>query len=210
MIMSAQPISAFDPKAEWRKHWAVARAAGWSHRELWWEALQEAANEAVVRGETKAAIRLFRRAWLLSLLTFPRADPRRATSLANMGAAARLSGAEARARRAYAQAAVLWSLVPTLVHTVEIAPRARSSLFHLRMEALHRATYDANRRRRLAAFVAEVDDTLAALGRNEAPRHRHFERWRGEKPPIFDGSRRVLSAALLIATPGSTRVRRET
>jgi hypothetical protein len=69
------------------------------------------------------------------------------------------------------------------------------------MEALHRQTFEANRRRRLAAFVEEAAATLDALAGGAAPAHRHFARWRGEKPPIFDGGRRVVAACLLIAVP---------
>jgi tetratricopeptide (TPR) repeat protein len=179
----------------------VARAAGWTRAELLWEHLQEEANEALARGERRAAIRGFRRAWAVAFLALRRSDPRYATSLANAAAAARLAGSPQRACRRYARALSLWAQVPALVDTAEIAPRARSSLFHLRMEALHRQTFEANRRRRLAAFVEEAAATLDALAGGAAPAHRHFARWRGEKPPIFDGGRRVVAACLLIAVP---------
>ena len=65
---------------------------------------------------------------------------------------------------------------------MEIKPRIRSSLFHLRMEAKHRGQYQDNLRLRLGRIADETGETLAHLGRAQRP-HRHFARWRGEKPP---------------------------
>lgn len=200
MTMCALPISASDP-ALWRADWPVARAAGWGRAELLWERWQEAANRALEAGDRRAAARGFRRAWWLARLCLSRTDPRYATSLANAAAADRIVGAEARARRRYRAALRLWAAVPDGIAAVGIAPRARSSLFHLRMEARHRQTYEAARRARLAAFVAETAATLAALAEGAAPPHRHYARWRGERPPVFDGSRRLLAACLLVALP---------
>jgi hypothetical protein len=115
--------------------------------------------------------------------------------------AARLSGREGSARRLYARALARWAAVPALVATIEPARRARSSLYHLRMEAKHRETYVANQRKRLAGFVAEARLALEALAEGREPPVRLSERWRGEKPPVFDETRKLLSAALLIAAP---------
>jgi tetratricopeptide (TPR) repeat protein len=185
----------------WQAAWPAARAAGWSRAELLWEHLQDRANHSLSAGDRANAVRGFRRAWWLARLAFSREDPCYATSLANMAAADRLMGAEARARRRYEKALQLWAKVPAQADAVEIAPRARSSLFHLRMEARHRQTYEATRRLRLAAFASEAAETLSALACGSQPPHRHHGRWAGERPPVFDGSRRLLSACLLIAVP---------
>jgi hypothetical protein len=67
------------------------------------------------------------------------------------------------------------------------------------MEALHRETYHDNLRIRIGKFAAETEETLRALtGRSSNP-HRHHARWRGEKPTVFDDTRKVLSACLMIA-----------
>ncbi|MBS3647637.1 hypothetical protein KEU06_03230 [Pseudaminobacter sp. 19-2017] len=185
----------------WRSAWPAARAAGWSRAELLWERLQDRANHSLSAGDRTRAVRGFRWGWWLAFLAFSRIDPRYATSLANMAAADRITGAEARARRRYEKALQLWAEVPAQADTVEIAPRARSSLFHLRMEARHMQTYEATRRLRLAAFASEAAETLTALSCDRQPPHRHHARWAGERPPVFDGSRRLLAACLLIAAP---------
>lgn len=198
--MSAPPISVSEAGTGAGQE-AAARAAGWSRAELRWERLQEEASAAWRAGDTERAIRLWTRARRLAFWRLPQRDPRQATSLANAAMAARLSGREARARRLYARARARWAAVPGIVAGLVPAARARSSLFHLRMELRHRDTYLDNYRRRLAAFVAEADAVLEALAAHRAPPHRLFERWRGEKPAVFDPGRRVLSAALLIAAP---------
>ena len=199
MIMSVRPILASSVGKGWQAAWPAARAAGWGRAELIWEQLQDRANHALSAGDHAAAVRGFRWAWWLALLAFSRADPRYATSLANAAAADRIVGAEARARRRYAEALQLWTQVPAQIGAVDIAPRVRSSLFHLRMEARHMQTYEATRRLRLTAFVNETAETLAALESGRPPPHRHHARWAGERPPVFDGSRRLLAACLLIA-----------
>lgn len=163
--------------------------------------MQEAASAAWRAGDAAGAIRLWRAARRLAFWRIRRSDPRYATSLANAAMAARLSGREARARRLYARARRLWQDVPAQVATLEPSRMGRSSLFHLRMEMRHRETYRANHQKRMAAFVAEADAALAALEAGQPPPCRMFERWRGEKPPVHDASRMMLSAVLLIAAP---------
>ncbi len=196
--MSAPPISASDVRS---REEAAARAAGWRAVDLRWERLQEGASRAWREGDPERAARLWQAARLLAFFRFRRSDPRYATSLANAAMAARLAGRHARAGRLYARAIRLWSRVPERVADVEPARRARSSLFHLRMEARHWETYRANQRKRLAAFVAEAGAVLEALAEGREPPHRLYERWRGEKPSVFDDARKILSAALLIAAP---------
>jgi len=180
----------------------AARAAGWSRWELVWERWQEAAHAAAAAGDIGRAAELWRRAHLLGCLALPRGDPRRVTGLANAAWADRSAGRGARAARRYRAALEGWRAgAAGWVAAVEPAPRARSSLFHLRMEMRHGETYLANLRRRLTAFAAETEAALAALADDRAPEGRFATRWRGEKPPVFDDTRRFLAAALLIATP---------
>ena len=197
MIMSGPHIWAFernDPELR------AALAAGWRRRDLWWERLEEAANEALIEGREKSAIRRFRLAFWLARLGFPKDDPRRATALANLAFSARLAGSEKTAKRRYAAARSRWSKAPAALDALQIQPRARSSLFHLRMEVKHWETYRANMKMRLGKFIQETDEALAALSRHEQPPHRLFLRWRGEKPAVFDDTRKLLAACLLVAS----------
>ncbi|QYX58621.1 tetratricopeptide repeat-containing protein [Roseovarius sp. SCSIO 43702] len=169
--------------------WHVARGAGWTRADLAWERLMETG----CAGTGKAARRRFLAADLLARLRFAPGDPRRATAAA---ARWRLTGAEAHRLRALRE----WQGVESYIETLEIRPRARSSLFHLRMEARHRDTYHANLRKRLTAFATEMRETLEGEGH-----HRHAARWRGEKPTVFDDTRKLLAACLLI--PDGERLR---
>ena len=142
---------------------------------------------------------MFKRAYRLAFLRFKRNDPRYATSLANAALISRLGGKEGQAARRYAKAIKLWSQVPDRIPELQIKPRARSSLFHLRMEARHWDTYRANMDARLAGFARESEACLEAIAKGEAPPHRLYTCWRGEQPSVFDDSRKFLAAALLIA-----------
>lgn len=183
---------------------AAARAAGWRGCDLGWERLQEQAHAALRNGDSHRAARLWRRAWWLAMLRLSRRDPRYATSLANAGMAARLTGNEALARRRYAHALRLWGAVPDWVEGMTIARRARSSLFHLRMEAKHWDTYQANMRRRTLNFAREAAACLDAAANGASAPFRLHDRWRGEKPAVFDDMRKFLGAALLLATQDPT------
>ena len=197
-IMSARPISVFDRNDPEMR---AALAAGWKRRDLWWERLQEQANEALREGQEKQAVRLFRRAHWISYVGFARGDPRQATGFANAAFAARRSGSPGRAERNYKAAIKIWSRAPMVLQTLSIQPRARSSLFHLRMEVKHWDTYP--RQHEDAAGQVRRGRTgegLEALSADAPPPHRLFSRWRGEKPAVFDDTRKILAACLLVAS----------
>ncbi|HUF85927.1 MAG TPA: tetratricopeptide repeat-containing protein [Thermohalobaculum sp.] len=180
---------------------AAARKAGWRRADLAWEQLQEAGNAALQAGDWPRAARHFRRARWIALLRFNGRDPRRATTLANLALADRLAGREARAQRRYTRARRLWAGVDAFIAGMRIAQRARSSQFHLRMQARHRETYAQNMRVRMTAISRDTAAALAALERGEPVPCRLHARWRGEKPPVFDDTRKLLAAALLVAVP---------
>lgn len=181
--MCARPISGSEPRP-------------W---ELRWEALQEAAHAAHGAGDAARAARLWRRAWRLAFWRLRRSDPRFATSLANRGFAARLTGGDP--GRAYRRALRRWAGVAEWIEGMEIARRARSSLFHLRMEARHADTFRENSIKRYKAFWKEAEETLQALRDGGTVERPPFARWKGEKPPLFDDTRRLMAACLLIAVP---------
>jgi hypothetical protein len=177
---------------------AAALRAGWRAADLNWERLQEEANQRYRSGDAARAVKLWRRAGWIGLWRFRASDPRRATTLANLALADRLAGREARARRRYAKARRIWGEVDGFIAAMRIVRRARSSLFHLRMEAKHWDTYQQNMRIRMTAFARETAEALAALERAEPVTCRLYERWRGEKPVVFDDTRKLLAAALLV------------
>jgi hypothetical protein len=180
----------------------AARKAGWRRADLVWERLQEEGNALLAAGDAAGAARCFRRAGWISFWRFRRADPRRATTLANLACADRLAGREARARKRYAKARALWAGVDGFIAGMRIGRRARSSLYHLRMEAKHLDTYHANMRIRMTAFARETATALEALEAGVPVRARLYRRWKAEKLPVYDDTRKLLAAALLVADAG--------
>ncbi|WP_162497371.1 tetratricopeptide repeat-containing protein [Roseovarius dicentrarchi] len=175
--------------------WLLAQKSGWTRADLMWERLMEAGNQAYCAGRMARAARLFFAADALARGRFDARDLRRATA-----PAARAMVRLARGRNAGALIALArqgWQMAPAAVAEMEIRPRIRSSLFHLRLEAKHRGQYQDNLRLRLTRIAEETSETLAQMDGIPAP-HRHFSRWRGEKPTVYDGTRKVLAAALLI------------
>lgn len=197
--MSAPPISASDGDPQL----AAAVKAGWRRADLGWERLQEAGNARLQEGDIPGATRAFRRAGWIAFWRFRGADPRCATTLANLAFIDRLTGRESRARRRYAKARRLWARVGGVIGEMQIARRARSSLFHMRMEAKHWDTYQQNMRIRMTAFARETETALADLSEGGSPTCRLYGRWRAEKPALYDDMRKLLAACLLVAAPNS-------
>lgn len=178
--------------------WRAALAAGWRRSDILWERWQERGNAAWASGDVSFARRQFLLAWYLARFFFHRGDPRMATSIANVGFIAREAGQFGRASRHYALARRLWADVPGVLDGLEFRPRVRSSLFHMRMETRHRKTYEASMRARIANFVTEAGQALEAAEAGVPSPHRLYDRWRGERPAVFDDSRKLLGAVLLI------------
>lgn len=177
----------------------VARQAGWRRADLVWERLTETGCIAYMAGDASTARRMLRRAALVARLFFDMRDLRRATSLANLAVLARDAGQGMRAETLQKRALSLWMGASEAVGEIVFKPRSRSSLFHLRMEALHRETFHDNMRKRYRAIAAESDQALRRLLTGTRPERPICTRWRGEKPPVFDDGRKFLAAALLIA-----------
>ena len=182
----------------------AALNAGWKRSDLLWEFLQESANRDLVSFRRTRSILWFLLAYLLGWVCMAHSDPRRATGLANIAFAMRMLGAELLARRTFVAAEKRWASVGVSLNTIEIAPRARSSLFHMRMEAIHWETYQANTKARLGKFIAETGENIRCLAAGDPVPHRLYSRWVGEKPPVFDDTRKILGACLLVAAKAAT------
>jgi hypothetical protein len=173
-------------------------AAGWHPAEIAWERVELAAAEAWVAGDHAAAARLWRRGWAIARRRFAADDPRLATALANAGMADMVRGRAGRGAHRLAEARRLWAGVPGWIARAGLRPLARSSLFHLRMEARHRAAFAENARRPLLALADDAAGRLSRVAAGDAPRPCP-DRWRRERPPVHDDRRRLVAAALLLA-----------
>ena len=180
---------------------AALRKAGWSRGDQAWERLQEQGIARHLAGDMAAAEKLWRRAWWVALWRFSWRDMRWATTLANLALADRLAGREGRAMRRYARARRIWAGADRFVATMRIARRAPSPLFPTAMEGSHWDTYTQNTRIRLTVFTRAAATALAALEQGRPVASRLQGRWPAEKPAVFDDTRRLLAAALLVAVP---------
>ncbi len=193
--MSAPRIWGFDRgDAEMR----LARQSGWTRADLVWERLMEAANTAIIDGNGPLAAWYLRLSDGLAGLRFARGDPRRATAAAGRALMLYRAGKPERAALLQRRALDEFQNAAEFIRAMQISPRARSSLFHLRMEALHRDTYHDNLRIRLGRIAGETRESLALLTAPTSSGHRHYARWRGEKPSVFDDTRKILAACLLL------------
>ena len=80
--------------------------------------------------------------------------------------------------------------------------RARSSTFHLRLQAKHRGAYDRFSKERYAALRQEAQAFFQSLRRGRKPRSRTV--WHAgdrERPAGFTDMRKLLGAVLLLADP---------
>lgn len=109
--------------------------------ELLWVETCERADRAFITRRFHAAAECWQQAARL-IHPFDACDPRRAASLNNLGVARRCLGELDQAEIFYHQAEAGWKSSIDWIGRMQPAPRARSSLFHLRMEARHRRGYD--------------------------------------------------------------------
>ena len=111
----------------------MAEPAGWRLSDLLWERLAEAGLAAFDAGALDDAGAL----WMSALAhaeQFSAHDPRRAATLGNLAAVRQRHGGAADADAFCRAALAAWTAAETWVDGMTIAPRARSSLFRLRLE----------------------------------------------------------------------------
>ncbi|UWQ91848.1 tetratricopeptide repeat protein [Aliisedimentitalea scapharcae] len=180
----------------------VALEAGWTRSDVIWERLMEralAAWDATPRKASRSrSARLFKLADLVARYRFDATDVRRAASVANLAIVEQARGNHAASETYQKQALQIWKGAHHAVQNMRVLPRSRSSLFHLRMEALHRDTFHNNLKTRIGLIADETEMTLRELTSGRPSGHRHASRWRGERPNVYDDTRKILGACLLI------------
>ena len=189
MIMCAAPTSAAD---------------AWTGADADWEGLQSAAAEAFAGNDLDSAAAHSAAALRTARASFEADDPRLATSLANYAAALRQKG-EAVPATLWEEALGVWDGAPAWLARQRLAPRARSSIFHLRLEARHAGAYDANLRRRASALLDEARAATAAIAAGAPGKGPDRATFRAFRIARRDALRKVLAAAHLLVAPTPRR-----
>ena len=173
--------------------------AGWTNAEVIWEQIQEAAAECERADDYAEASELWRGALDLAREHLPSGDLRVAASVANIAVAERRIGDPATAKRNLDEALVLWDAGEPWVESLKPAAVARSSTFHLRLQAKHPGGYDRFPRERYRTLAMEGRAVLAARRDGLPDKSDRLDRWRREGPNGFNDWRKLLGAVLLIA-----------
>lgn len=200
--MSAEPISV-------PEHWSAAEllAAAWTQEDLDWENAAEGAMECFARGDSEEARSETARGVRIATDNFRDDDPRLGCSLANHGAALIAAGQGGQSGRTIADAIDVWRRCDGWVAGMTAPRSARSSLFHMRMEQRHRATYEARWRVKWGELVEEARGRVAGSGElvlvppGEAAER--LSRWRRERPAMLNDTRKLMAAAILLACRGT-------
>ena len=177
----------------------VLERAGWTNAEVIWEQIQETAARSERTGDHVEASELWRGALDLAREHLTTGDLRVAASIANVAVAERRTGDDATARRMFDEALALWDAGDRWIESLKPVTFARSSTFHLRLQARHPGGYDRLPRERYRALGKEGRAVLAARLTRRADDSDRLDRWRRERPEGFDDWRRLLGAVLLIA-----------
>jgi hypothetical protein len=185
-----------------------AAEAAWTESDAAWERLQVAAAEALAADDLAGAAASWAAALRAARAGFEADDPRLTTSLANRALALRLQG-DGAAERLLREALEIWDAAPAWLARQRFAPRARSSVFHLRLETKHAGVYDANLRRRAEALLDEARGATAAIAAGAPGRGPDCSAFQAFRSARRDPLRKVLAAAHLLVAPARKDPRRK-
>jgi hypothetical protein len=177
-----------------------AGEVAWTAADADWERLQVAAAEAFAADDVAGATDRWAAALRTARANFEANDPRLATSLANWALALRLRG-DAVADRLFTDALKIWHEASAWLDRQRFAHRARSSAFHLRLQAKHGSAYDANLRSRGETLLHAGRDATAALAAGAAAQAPDRAVLQALRSAPLDTMRKVLAAAHLLAAP---------
>jgi hypothetical protein len=193
------------------ENWSVRELlnAGWSEADLAWESTAERMAEAVSEKDYVRAKEEAGQALRIARADFEPIDPRLGTSLANYGLCLSLSGESQGVASLFLKALEAWRRADPWIARMTAPRVARSSLFHMRMEALHRETYRARWQQRWRELADDAIKRLESLDAPEAtvgpPSDDTLARWLRERPAMLNDTRKLMAAAyLLLAPPASS------
>jgi hypothetical protein len=176
-------------------------AAGWRRADLDWEEQATEQCEALAGGEEGQAKALAGRCLYVSRESFAEDDPRLATALANY-ARCLARDSDPAAQALWQEARRRWPRTHSWIATMTAPRVARSSLFHMRMEQRHRATYEERWRIKWHELAQEARARLEAIDPAGAvdpeAAAAALVRWRRERPAMLNDTRKLMAAVLLL------------
>jgi hypothetical protein len=179
--------------------------AGWSETDLAWETAAESTADAAAQNDYLRAKEEAGQALQMARANFETIDPRLGTSLANYGVCLSLAGDDQAKASLCAKALEAWKGSGPWIARMDAPRVARSSMFHLRMEARHRDTYRGLWQQRWREIAAETVKRLEALNAPDAtvtaPAGDTLAVWRRERPAMLNDTRKLMAAALLLLAP---------
>lgn len=185
-------------------------SAGWSDADLAWESAAESTVDAASRKDYPRAKEEASQALQIARANFEPIDPRLGTSLANYGVCLSLAGDDQAKASLFAKALEAWKGAAPWIARMDAPRVARSSLFHMRMEARHRDTYRGLWQQRWREIAAETIKRLDALSVPNAvisaPADDTLAVWRRERPAMLNDTRKLMAAALLLLAPPASDV----
>jgi hypothetical protein len=180
-------------------------AARWSDADLAWEKAAERTLDAITQNDIALAKDSAALAVQIARASFASIDPRLGTSLANYGLCLTLAGDDRSVEALLREALEVWRGASPWVDRMEAPRVARSSLFHMRMEALHRDTYRERWLKRWRETVIEAKERLnacdASADRLATAAQESLTRWRRERPAMLNDTRKLFAAAFLLLAP---------
>lgn len=179
--------------------------AGWRESDLAWEEAAEQTAQALSENDYIRAKEQAGQALRIAREDFQPIDPRLGTSFANYGLCLGLAGDSEGVASLFLKGLETWRATGPWIARMEAPRVARSSLFHMRMEALHRDTYRARWQQRWQEIAAEAKTRLEALtvadGTIAAPTHDPVALWHRERPAMLNDTRKLMAAACLLLAP---------
>ena len=180
-------------------------SAGWTESDPAWEAAAEGAAEAIVRKDSTCAKDEACHALQLARSDFDPGDPRLGTSLANYGLCLRFARDAGSHEALFREAHDVWRRADAWIARMDAPRVARSSLFHMRMEARHREIYRERWLKRWKEMADEATARVAALSdpadMQASTATDALARWRRECPAMLNDTRKLMAAAFLLLAP---------
>jgi len=200
-ISVADPVRAFEAE-----EWSVAELikAGWRESDLAWEHAAGAVARHAAADNPSEAAKAAALALRIAREAFAKDDPRLGTSLANQAFYLRAAGHGEAAETLLLEARGVWASSDAWIARMTAPRVARSSMFHMRMEQLHRDTYEARWRKKWAELAAEARARVAALARVgalDAAAEDALARWRRECPAMLNDTRKLMAAVVFLGAP---------